>query len=199
VAHIRAFRPGDEPALSEICVRTGDAGGDATGLYSSDDLLGAIFVLPYVARHPDYAWVVESDDGRVIGYVVGAPDTQAFDAWFRDEWWPRYHEQFPPPTHLESEEDHIIDGAYRRASDPSPGTASDYPAHLHIDLLPETQGQGFGRALIETLMDRLRDAGVPGVHLVASARNAGAAAFYPRVGFTLLPSEPSILVFVRRL
>jgi ribosomal protein S18 acetylase RimI-like enzyme len=52
---------------------------------------------------------------------------------------------------------------------------------------------------METLMDRLRDAGVPGVHLVASARNAGAAAFYPRVGFTLLPSEPSILVFVRRL
>lgn len=199
MARIRPFRPGDEPALSDICVRTGDAGGDATGLYSSDDLLGAIFVLPYVARHPDYAWVVESDDGRVIGYVVGAPDTQAFDAWFRDEWWPRYREQFPPPTGRESEEDHILDGAYRRASGPSESAASDYPAHLHIDLMPETQGQGFGRALIETLMDRFRDAGVPGVHLVASARNTGAAAFYPRVGFTLVPSEPGVLVFVRRL
>lgn len=199
MARIRPFRPGDEPALSDICVRTGDAGGDATGLYSSDDLLGAIFVLPYVTRHPDYAWVVESDDARVIGYVVGAPDTQAFDAWFRDEWWPRYREQFPPPTRPESAEDHILDGAYRRASGPSESAASDYPAHLHIDLMPEMQGQGFGRALIETLMDRFRDAGVPGVHLVASARNTGAAAFYPRVGFTLVPSEPGVLVFVRRL
>lgn len=199
MARIRPFRPGDEPALSDICVRTGDAGGDATGLYSSDDLLGAIFVLPYVTRHPDYAWVVESDDARVIGYVVGAPDTQAFDAWFRDEWWPRYREQFPPPTRPESAEDHILDGAYRRASGPSESAASDYPAHLHIDLMPEMQGQGFGRALIETLMDRFRDAGVPGVHLVASARNTGAAAFYPRVGFTLAPSEPGVLVFVRRL
>jgi GNAT superfamily N-acetyltransferase len=199
VAHIRPFRPGDEPALADICALTGDAGGDATGLYSSDDLLGAIFVLPYVARHPDYAWVVESSDGRVIGYVVGAPDTEAFDAWFRDEWWPRYREQFPPPTSLETEEDHILDGAYRRASGPSLRRTNEYPAHLHIDLLPETQGHGFGRALIETLMDRFRDAGVPGVHLVAAARNAGAAAFYPRVGFTLVPSDPSVLVYVRRL
>jgi len=199
VAHIRPFAPGDERELSDICARTGDAGGDASGLYSSDDLLGAIFVLPYVERHPEYAWVVESDDGRVIGYIVGAPDTPAFDTWFRDEWWPRYRQQFPPPQRLESEEDRILDGAYRRASDPSEGTESDYPAQLHIDLLPEAQGQGFGRDLIEMLMERFRDAGVPGVHLVASARNTGAAAFYPRVGFTLVPSEPGILVYTRRL
>ena len=31
---------------------------------------------------------------------------------------------------------------------------ADYPAHLHIDLLPELQGQGFGRALIRRLLAR---------------------------------------------
>ncbi|MDL9981361.1 GNAT family N-acetyltransferase [Microbacterium sp. ASV49] len=195
---IRTFRPGDEEALADICVRTGDAGGDATGRYSSDDLLPAIFVLPYVARHPDFAWVVESDDDRVTGYIVGAPDTDAFDAWFRDEWWPRYHAQFPRPAEVVTEEDDIVTGAYRRAETPSTAGEKGYPAHLHIDLLPELQGQGFGRRLIETLMERFRDAAVPGVHLIASARNTGAAAFYPRVGFTLVPSVPGILVYVRK-
>lgn len=195
--HIRPFRPGDEPALSEICVLTGDAGGDATGMYSSDDFLGEIFVLPYVAHHPDYAWVVETDDGRVAGYIVGAPDTDAFDAWFRDEWWPQRSARFPEPTALVTDEDHILSDVYRRGESPSEAAASGYPAHLHIDLLPELQGLGFGRRLIETLMAKYRDAGVPGVHLVASARNEGAAAFYPRVGFTLAPSPPGLLVFVR--
>ncbi len=194
---IRPFRPGDEPAVSEICLLTGDAGGDATGRYSDDELLGDIFVLPYVAHHPDYAWVVESDDGRVVGYIVGAPDTDAFDAWFRDEWWPSFAERFPEPEAIVTEEDDIVNGAYRRAEKPSEAQAAGYPAHLHIDLLPELQGQGFGRRLIETLMERYRDAGVPGVHLVASARNEGAAAFYPRVGFTLAPSPPGVLVYVR--
>ena len=33
-----------------------------------------------------------------------------------------------------------------------------YPAHLHIDLLPELQGQGMGRRLIDTLRAALADA-----------------------------------------
>ena len=62
---LRSFRPGDEPALADICLRTADAGGDGTGILADDDLWGHVFVLPYAARHPDLAFVVESDDGRV--------------------------------------------------------------------------------------------------------------------------------------
>lgn len=196
---IRPFRPGDEPELADVCVRTGNAGGDATGRYSSDELLPAIFVLPYVAHHPDHAWVVETDDGRAAGYIVGAPDTDAFDAWFRDEWWPQYAQRFPEPAAVATEEDGIRADAWGRAAEPSEAAREGYPAHLHICLLPELQGLGFGRRLIETLMERYRDEGIPGVHLVASAQNAGAAAFYPRVGFTLVPSPPGALMYVRTL
>ncbi|WP_435526285.1 hypothetical protein [Microbacterium elymi] len=37
----------------------------------------------------------------------------------------------------------------------------------------------------------MRTRGVPGVHLVAGAENAGAVAFYPRVGFTALAAHPA--------
>jgi GNAT superfamily N-acetyltransferase len=102
-----------------------------------------------------------------------------------------------------------VDGAGDRergtidyATNRGPGRAEHagtYPAHLHIDLLPELQGQGFGRRLIETLDDALARAGVSGVHLEASAANTGAVAFYPRVGFTPLPSGEGTRAFGRRL
>ncbi len=51
----------------------------------------------------------------------------------------------------------------------------DYPAHLHIDLLPELQGQGFGRRLIDTLRGALAERGVAAVHLGMDAANTGRA------------------------
>lgn len=203
MTRIRPFRPGDEPALSDICLKTADAGADATGLLDDDDLWGEIFVLPYVARHPEFAFVVESDDGRVVGYIVSAPDSAAFEDWFAHEWWPRFHERWPKPQGeplpvSASRQDGLVRYAYARRGGSQP-FGDEYPAHLHIDLLPETQGQGLGRRLIATLEQALREAGVPGLHLVAAADNAGAVAFYPRVGFDALPSPEGAAVFAKRL
>lgn len=198
---IRPVRLGDEPALAEICLRTADAGSDATGVLDDDDLWAEIFVLPYAARHPEFAFVVETDDGRVIGYVVGAPDTGAFEEWFATQWWPRHSARWPEPgpqAEEESRQDGILRYAYGRRGGSQP-FGDEYPAHLHIDLLPDAQGQGLGRRLIETLERALRDAGVPGLHLVASAENVGAIAFYPRVGFAPLPSPPGAQAFGKHL
>lgn len=203
MSRIRPFRAGDEPALAEVCLRTADAGADATGLLDDDDLWAEIFVLPYVARHPEFAFVVEADDGRVIGYIVGAPDSAAFEEWFATEWWPRHAARWPRPEGdpqpiSASRQDGIVRYAYARHGGSQP-FGEEYPAHLHIDLLSETQGQGLGRRLIQTLEEALRDAGVRGLHLVASADNTGAVAFYPRVGFTPLPSPEGTRVFAKRL
>jgi ribosomal protein S18 acetylase RimI-like enzyme len=94
----------------------------------------------------------------------------------------------------ESRQDGILRYAYaRRGGAESYGET--YPAHLHIDLLPEAQGQGLGRLLIATLIEALRAEGVSGLHLVASADNTGAIAFYPRVGFAPLPSHDGVQAF----
>lgn len=198
---IRPFRAGDEPALSDVCVRTADAGADATGVFSDDDLWGEVFVLPYVTRHPDLAFVVEADDGRVVGYVVGTDDTRAFEDWFAQSWWPQFAQRWPRPSGPAEErtrQEGTVDYAYRRRSGAEP-FGDTYPAHLHIDLLPELQGQGFGRRLIDTLIDALRARGVTGLHLAADSRNAGAIAFYPRVGFTRIPSHADVVAFGRSL
>lgn len=192
---IRPFRPGDEPALAEICLKTADAGSDATGILADDLLWGDLFVLPYVARHPDLAWVVANDDDRAIGYVVGTDDTDAFDEWFRKEWWPPRIARFDRVGERQRQLLHDADsrGAQRESS------AAAYPAHLHIDLLPVAQGSGLGRRLVDTLLDELARRGVPGLHLGADPQNVAAAAFYDRLGFERLPSPEGSVMFGIRI
>lgn len=189
MSRIRPYRPSDRAALYEICTRTADAGADATGILSDDSLWGDLFAVPYVERHPDLAWVVETEDERVIGYIVATDDTDAFATWFRDEWWPPLADRYPQPVEPTTREERMIEYGYSQAPGKNPN-AREYPAHLHIDLLPETQGQGLGRALIETLFAELRRRGVRGLHLGMDPKNTGAAAFYERLGMTPLPAEP---------
>ena len=191
---IRPFRSGDEDAVAEVCLRTADAGADATGVFDDDAIWAEVFVLPYVHRHPELAFVVEADDGRVVGYIVGTPDTTDFEDWFHDEWWPHRGARWPRPDAEGSRQDGTLIYAYSRKGGAEP-YGDQYPAHLHIDLLPEAQGQGWGSRLIQTLVGALRERGVAGLHLVASSDNAGAIAFYPRVGFTAIPSHPGVQAF----
>jgi ribosomal protein S18 acetylase RimI-like enzyme len=198
VTRIRPFQPGDEPALAEICLKTADDGVDGTGVLEDDAIWAEIFVLPYVAKHPDLAFVVETDDGRVGGYIVSAPDTEAFEDWFATEWWPQFAERWPKPEVERTRQDGILIYAYGRHAGAEP-YSEGFPAHLHIDLLPELQGLGWGRRLIETLIAALRERQVSGLHLVASSGNAGALAFYPRLGFAPLPSHKGVQAFGMKL
>jgi len=197
--HLRSVRPGDETALSRICLLTADHGGDATGLFSDDDIWGAVFVLPYAERHPEFAFVVADEAERPVGYVVAAPDTEAFEEWFGTHWWPRFAARWPRPApDDDSPQARTLRYAYARGAGSEP-LAVSFPAHLHIDLLPAAQGQGWGRRLVQRLSAELRDAGVMGLHLVASADNTGALAFYDRLGLDRLASGPGAQAFGTRL
>jgi ribosomal protein S18 acetylase RimI-like enzyme len=186
VADIRPYRPSDRDDIYEICVKTGKSGTDATGWLDTDDLLPDIYALPYVDLEPDFAFVVDVD-GRARGYILGVPDTAAFATELRRTWLPGFEAKYPV-THEDTPTQHFVaDGR-----DPDrlriPELA-EYPAHLHIDLLPELQGQGFGRMLVRTLIGRLAARGIPGVWLEYGADNVSAAAFYRRLGFVPLPSS----------
>ena len=58
-----------------------------------------------------------------------------------------------------------------------------YPAHLHIDMLPPFQGAGHGRALMETFYAAAAQAGAAGVYVAVTTANTRALGFYHRLGF----------------
>lgn len=196
MSELRGFEPGDERALAEICVRTAAFGADARGVLGDDSLWGEVFALPYPTHDPRYSFVVADSSGRPQGYVVSTPDTDAFEEFFRDEWWPARR---PAESGARSERERaLLSYADARGTSRIPW-AREYPAHLHIDLLPDLQGQGWGRRLMGAVADALRADGVPAVHLVASAENTRAVCFYEKLGWTRLESTPHDAAFGLRL
>ena len=94
---IRPYQAGDEAAVYDICVRTGDDGQDATGRLDDVQLLADIWAGPYLFLEPDLAFVL--DDGeRPVGYVLGTADTATFVESYRKSWLPRFSEALPART-----------------------------------------------------------------------------------------------------
>ncbi|HEY0259747.1 MAG TPA: GNAT family N-acetyltransferase [Lacisediminihabitans sp.] len=188
MADIRRYRQGDRADIREICIRTGRSGEDATGWLDDDDLLPEIYALPYVDLEPETAFVVDVD-GRARGYILGVPDTRSFVERLRAQWLPGFAAKHPLTG-----EDTPTQRFVREGRDPERlliPELDEYPAHLHIDLLPELQGQGLGRRLVRALLAELRSRGVPGVWLEYGPDNQNAAGFYRRLGFAPLPSGTS--------
>ncbi|AQX81179.1 hypothetical protein BWO91_15435 [Plantibacter flavus] len=200
MTEIRAYRPSDRAAVAAICTRTGDSGADATGQFSTDDLLPDIYALPYVEHEPELALLVDAGSGP-IGYILGTADTTAFDRWFIERWWPTVEGKYAAAaaSGAASEGER---GIVRSATDRgglAPELLAQYPAHLHIDLLPETQGMGVGRRLIDAFCELLAERGVPGVHLGVGVSNTGAQQFYQRTGFTRVEGGPGAHWYAKTL
>jgi len=179
----------DLPGAYRVCLQTGDSGRDATLMYRNPDLLGHVFVGPYIVGQPELALVV-ADQG-VAGYLLAAADTRAFERWAEAEWWPALREQYPRGNATGRDEE--IVGLLHEPPRAPDAIVNGYPAHLHIDLLERARGRGLGRVLIERLLVALRARGSPGVHLEVGVRNTNAQQFYRHLGFTELASSDDSL------
>ncbi len=195
---IRLYRADDRDALFDICMRTAEAGGDARHLYEDQDLMPNIFAAPYAYLEPGLTFVL--DDGtRVVGYILGTSDTPRFVKEFRERWLPLIAERHPAPAGepvTRDEQRAVLLHWPERMIVPE---MAAYPAHLHIDLLPDYQGRGYGRLLAYTFFDALAKAGAPRVHLSMLTVNTAARAFYDRIGFReLAVADPGVLTFLGR-
>ncbi|MEO3785976.1 GNAT family N-acetyltransferase [Actinocorallia sp. B10E7] len=194
---IREFRPGDEAAVYDICLRTGASGEDATHLYADPELLGHVFAGPYLRLCPEFASVVD-EGGEVLGYILGAPDTRGFETRCEAEWWPPLRERYPDPVSPATPDERMMRAIHHFHPAPD-AIVEEYPSHLHIDLLPQTQGKGYGRRLMERLRDQLRRSGSPGLHLGVSPANTRAVGFYEALGLTRVIEDEHVVWMAERL
>ncbi len=194
---IRDYQPDDLRELYRICLQTGDNGADATALYRDPALLGHFYVAPYVMFEPDLCFVLVQRD-EVIGYILGTRDSAAFAGRCAQEWFPQLRARYPMPAADDQSPDAALVRLFYQAAVPDPVWA-DYPAHLHIDLLPAAQGQGWGRVLMDTFFARLRLMGVPGVHLGVATANPRAVGFYAWMGLHVLRTDEESQVLGLRL
>jgi hypothetical protein len=102
-------------------------------------------------------------------------------------WLPRLRDQYPePPASPVTLEEQKLDSMYHPEYMLRPELA-EHPAHLHINLLPQYQGAGHGRALMSTFLASVAGAGATSCYLAVRNTNTGALGFYHRLGWRPVP------------
>ena len=154
----------------------------------------------YVSLTPATCFVLDDGNGQAVGYCIGTADTLQFAEKWRKEFAPTVDpQQVPQPDVrnddplMEKEETkgfrHAVHHAECSALQAWPKELKKYPAHMHIDILPEFQRKGWGSILINTLFDAVKREGAPGIHLDMVRWNTVGRSFYEKIGF-----EPCSLV-----
>ncbi len=190
--NVRAFEPSDLASLYDVCLLTGDKGRDASATCLHPRLFGDYYAAPYPTHDASSCLVLEDELG-VCGYVLGAFDTKAYLAWFNREWLPLCRERYASLYSREGACDRaVLDMIEHDAV--LPAVARDYPAHLHMNLLPRAQGRGCGRRLFDAWIERACASGARGVHLGVARENVRAQAFYERCGMQRTNENPFLFV-----
>lgn len=180
---VRAYRAEDRAAVRRICFETGYMGASAGWYWRHASSFADIWTGYYTDREPESLWVA-SIGGRVVGYLTGCVDTRrapspadAVKRAMRRDW------LFLRPGTAGFFMRAAID--MLRFGGAPEGETHDplYPAHLHVNLLPEARGSGLGGALMHTWLDHLRSLGVPGCHLGTLHENEHGIGFFLHHGF----------------
>ncbi len=164
---IRKFEKKDFENVEYVCL-------NSEGNVLSDELGRFIlhtFCDYYLEHEPENCFVVD-DNGRAVGYIICAENYDTYKEIFDKEYLP-LTKDCGEELYQWALVSTVLQQKYKE----------DYPAHLHIDLLPEYQRQGWGGKLLRTLFDHLRSKGIKGVMLTAGTDNTTAGNFYKKYGF----------------
>ncbi len=189
---IRRYQPADRAAVRQLAGDTAHFGDPIERFFDAREVFLDAFASFYTDVTSGYLWIAE-EEGVLLGYVMGCPDTALYNTWFRSNVWQvagrviarRYQGVFTRKS---------LSYIWRYAHVHVPYIdLAPYPAHLHINTRADRRGQGIGTALMNAYLDQLRNENIPGVHLETSSANTIAAPWYERLGFRLLQRAPSNL------
>ncbi|KAG9091369.1 hypothetical protein FRC07_011865 [Ceratobasidium sp. 392] len=189
---IRPVTPADRPALSYVNLITGDAGRSAKGLHHIPELSGLIYGEPYTVISPSFGFVLVDERDEVLGCILGTPDTRRFEAAIEKDWFAplraqaRYSKD-PYPANATPADRRMINLIHKPDIAPEE-IIQVAKAHIHIDLLPRAQKQGWGRRLMSKAVEYLREQGCDSLHVDIDPRNVNGRAFYKAVGFEFVPT-----------
>ncbi len=196
---IRKYKKDDRKGIIDICIQTGYMGEDARDRFDDHYLFGLLFCLYYVDYEPENCFVaIDDKEGTVVGYILSSLDSKVQKSAFTRKMIPkilirvifyslwRYRRSFNIIRHmrrLESKQDNSF----------KQELVVDYPAHLHINVLPHYHQQGIGTKLLLRLEEHLLLNSCKGVHLYTSDKNIKAIPFYKKSEYNLLHSSPSLM------
>lgn len=193
---VRGYRETDRAAVRRICFETGYMGDPVAWQWADRESFADLFTGWYTDHEPESALAAEVD-GEVVGYLLGCRDSRRMTTAGRTVARHLVRRGLlarpgTAPVVWRSAADLARAGWQGKVS-PTTEVDERWPAHLHIDLLPQARSQGLGRALITRCLEDFAAADVPGCHVDTWAENDGAVAFFRHMGFTTRGSPAPML------
>jgi len=182
-----SIRKYEEKDYENVCYACLNSEGDDDITEEFADFVLNTFCKYYIDNEPENCFVVD-DEGKAVGYIICAENFDKFKKTYDEEYFPRsikYGE-----SRIEwATEAYMLHEKYKDI----------YPAHLHIDILPEYQRMGVGGKLLRALFDHLLSKDIKGVMLTCGTNNVTANNFYKKYGFEELEVVGTDIAYGKKL
>lgn len=193
---IRHCKSSDEKGILEVCYRTGYMGEDLThrNIFNDVKLFGYLFCLYYIRYEKENCFVAvdKSRDDKVVGYIIGTINSKREEKLFKEKMVCKIAVRlvlFTSWKYPESFRQVLFFIKSLNLNKEPKNLYKEYPAHLHINILPEYQHKGIGRILMDKFESNARKNNIKGIHLRTSSKNIKALPFYDRNGYSILYEE----------
>lgn len=166
---IRPYKKTDKERLRYICKET------AFEPYKKDpnklESVPIMFNDYFTEYEPEYIFVIVNKSDEAVGYIICSANYEQFMEKHKTIYTERLLQVAP-------DEVNFINGFMECLE-----KIKDRPIHIHMDMLPECQRQGFGTRLIHTLCDKLKADGHNHISVCCGNRNAASYALCVKLGF----------------
>ncbi|MBP3938183.1 MAG: GNAT family N-acetyltransferase [Clostridia bacterium] len=182
---IRPFEEKDKENVRFICL---NSEGPCRMTPDESHYILTTYCNYYIENEGHNCFVAADEDDKAIGYIICTENFDNFRETFLRDYVPRLDEKL------------IIWGFNARDGAKSSFRLQEkykeeYPAHLHIDVLPEYHRRGLGHMLTDTLKKHLKEKGIRGVMLTVGAQNKVGQSFYNKYGFDFIEKSGDDIAF----
>ena len=164
---IRVSKPSDKPQLQYICAKT----ARDKRFQENQTLVSLLYCDYYIDNQSEHCFVIADDNDLAVGYILCDIDYNNYKIAVKP-----YIKQAKKLS-LKDYIGHVSETLYLNK------IYTKYPCHMHIDILPEYQGKGYGKELIRTLQSHLKKLQIPTLRLTVGIDNPSAIGFYNHLGF----------------
>lgn len=187
--HIRAYRISDRRAVRNICIETGVAGRTIRDFLDPADTWADLWTEYYLTREPAHCWVATDPADQPVGYLLGASDSRAADAYFAARVLPQVAlRELLLFRWLSGRRraffDRMIESARKGLLSVPREVVDAYPCHFHFNLLDGYRGQGIGSRLYDLFESGMHALGRAGIHSQVMCGNDATVQFHRKRGFT---------------
>lgn len=179
---IRKYEERDRAQVEAVCT------GTLSKEYKKEPMRSAmlgVFCHYYIDQEPQNCFVAADENDQAVGYILCAADFKEWEKQFTAKY-------------IEISENPITKMMGQGTIEGLRKYAEEYPAHLHIDILPEHQRKGLGTRLMDALMEHLKKQQVPGICLCVASDNDMGQKFYRKYGLEELERNDQEIVMGSR-